>query len=365
MGSDANHVMKMIQDAVLKICSQHVQFENSLEIDGIICLSPGSAIPDIVVKMHRTVLQSKTVHRQISAEPSQPMGATPPNPAEYNYTDYTPHPRLQQIQMSSTPSCSLKAESNFMENSGGDDMFPDGLDTAEESHKQSSSTATKRKCDTKIKQETIPTKQVKSEPIEEESDTITIEDNSNDDTFHNTRDNSDTFERNVDQSKFREETNSSTFNQSKYVSESNPAAYQQSMGGSADTNTYASQGEMLSPEFQIWSPDISSPLQQRKKSLKNTETLEIVYSEDNMEKMFRCPTCLKSFKDRSNCKQHLLIHTGVKPYTCDVCGKAFNKSQNLKTHQKRHYIGANIPPVSTDTSYMSTDTNEMSSAGTI
>ncbi|CAH1777374.1 unnamed protein product [Owenia fusiformis] len=50
-------VTKLIQDAILDICTQHVSFEKSLDIDAIVCLSTASR-GDIVVKMHRTVMQN-------------------------------------------------------------------------------------------------------------------------------------------------------------------------------------------------------------------------------------------------------------------------------------------------------------------
>ncbi|CAH1778278.1 unnamed protein product, partial [Owenia fusiformis] len=45
-----------------KLCSQRVKFERALEIDGIICVNAGNDSPEIVVKMHRTVV--KPEHKQ-------------------------------------------------------------------------------------------------------------------------------------------------------------------------------------------------------------------------------------------------------------------------------------------------------------
>ncbi|CAH1777116.1 unnamed protein product [Owenia fusiformis] len=48
---------QLVQDAVLKLCTQHITFDTQLEIDGIICVSPGEMVPEIVIKMHRTIMK--------------------------------------------------------------------------------------------------------------------------------------------------------------------------------------------------------------------------------------------------------------------------------------------------------------------
>ncbi|CAH1778343.1 unnamed protein product, partial [Owenia fusiformis] len=61
MGSTNAMLTQLIQDAVLKLCTQNVVFNKSLEIDGIICVSPGDEAKEIVVKMHRTIMKPNPV----------------------------------------------------------------------------------------------------------------------------------------------------------------------------------------------------------------------------------------------------------------------------------------------------------------
>ncbi|CAH1777111.1 unnamed protein product [Owenia fusiformis] len=57
MVSSTDVLTQLIQDAVLKLCTQNIVFNTSLEIDGIICVSPGEKEREIVVKMHRTIMK--------------------------------------------------------------------------------------------------------------------------------------------------------------------------------------------------------------------------------------------------------------------------------------------------------------------
>ncbi|CAH1776763.1 unnamed protein product [Owenia fusiformis] len=59
---------QLIQDAVLKLCTQNVEFDESLEIDGIICITHSQIAPEIVVKMHRTIM--KPEEPPVQSDPS-------------------------------------------------------------------------------------------------------------------------------------------------------------------------------------------------------------------------------------------------------------------------------------------------------
>lgn len=54
------------------------------------------------------------------------------------------------------------------------------------------------------------------------------------------------------------------------------------------------------------------------------------------EKPFKCNQCEKRFIAKPQLKQHLLVHSGLKPFVCSVCAKAFNNLYNLQVHERIH-----------------------------
>ncbi|EEZ97367.1 zinc finger protein 98 [Tribolium castaneum] len=54
------------------------------------------------------------------------------------------------------------------------------------------------------------------------------------------------------------------------------------------------------------------------------------------EKPYQCNQCEKRFIAKPQLRQHLLVHSGVKPYVCSVCAKAFNNLYNLQVHERIH-----------------------------
>lgn len=51
---------------------------------------------------------------------------------------------------------------------------------------------------------------------------------------------------------------------------------------------------------------------------------------------FECAICLKIFKRKPYLVEHLMSHTGEKPFKCEVCGVNFRRHSNLIRHIKSH-----------------------------
>uniref|UniRef100_G1Q447 Zinc finger and BTB domain containing 10 n=1 Tax=Myotis lucifugus TaxID=59463 RepID=G1Q447_MYOLU len=65
------------------------------------------------------------------------------------------------------------------------------------------------------------------------------------------------------------------------------------------------------------------------------ETLENGESSLNMNRL-KCPHCTYVAKCRRKLKRHLLIHTGVRPFSCEICGKLFTRREHVKRHSLVH-----------------------------
>ncbi|XP_069775708.1 zinc finger and BTB domain-containing protein 12-like [Narcine bancroftii] len=53
-------------------------------------------------------------------------------------------------------------------------------------------------------------------------------------------------------------------------------------------------------------------------------------------KVFSCPRCGKTFRQRVNLTRHGHVHAGLKPYRCLTCGKTFTQNRSLKDHMNLH-----------------------------
>lgn len=51
---------------------------------------------------------------------------------------------------------------------------------------------------------------------------------------------------------------------------------------------------------------------------------------------FKCTYCWKAFPRAWHLKNHIRIHTGVRPFVCQFCRKGFTQLGNLNTHLKIH-----------------------------
>ncbi|KAK3913310.1 Zinc finger protein 551, partial [Frankliniella fusca] len=68
---------------------------------------------------------------------------------------------------------------------------------------------------------------------------------------------------------------------------------------------------------------------------KNTDAKSLKL--EKMELEYQHEGCGKSFRDNTNLRRHMKIHTGEKPYQCDICQQDFREPHHLARHMNKKH----------------------------
>lgn len=60
------------------------------------------------------------------------------------------------------------------------------------------------------------------------------------------------------------------------------------------------------------------------------------------ERPFKCHICQKAFKQSSDLKKHINLHTGANQFKCEECNMEFRRADALRKHKLGHKMG-NMP----------------------
>ena len=60
------------------------------------------------------------------------------------------------------------------------------------------------------------------------------------------------------------------------------------------------------------------------------------------ERPFKCHICEKAFKQSSDLKKHINLHTGANQFKCEECNMEFRRADALRKHKLGHKMG-NMP----------------------
>lgn len=75
------------------------------------------------------------------------------------------------------------------------------------------------------------------------------------------------------------------------------------------------------------------PQSSEKEKSEKVQGLKVNKDGGVFKKLYRCPSCLRGFRKKSNCKRHIeIIHLNRRKFKCNVCEKSFSTKQNLLCH---------------------------------
>ena len=77
------------------------------------------------------------------------------------------------------------------------------------------------------------------------------------------------------------------------------------------------------------------------KTFRDASTLKRHLLTHSDERPYKCDECDKAFRRKDHLQEHVIVHKLVRPYSCQTCGKSFSRKNGLKTHMIRttHLLG--------------------------
>nr|XP_042899137.1 gastrula zinc finger protein XlCGF7.1 [Parasteatoda tepidariorum] len=72
-------------------------------------------------------------------------------------------------------------------------------------------------------------------------------------------------------------------------------------------------------------------------NLRRSRRFHMPETEDQLHKRHRCKFCPYSTDVSTHLTDHELIHIGVRPYSCSICGRGFTQKSNMKQHTLIHF----------------------------
>ncbi|XP_029643971.1 zinc finger protein 433-like [Octopus sinensis] len=282
-------VERLLRQSILTLCRETISYQHSLEVDGIVCITPENENQQIVIKVHEQI---------------QKTGSGPEN----SFIKYeTPRSFAKSYDPLCTPESlcsSYSSKDNARESKFGDNKVDhkaiiNGHSSIRESADVGQST------DHSSSQQNMP---ISSKARDKGKMCIS---SSNSSSF---------IQENLDESGLNRSV--------------------------ASSNTSLTMGNQLNTPNSLcdYSPNLMLNMSSNSYTPIPCKRCDIVlpdahtFEKHNLAEhsVFTCNICYRTFTARNNLKRHIRLHTGYKPYTCNICSSSFTRKDDLKFHLLKH-----------------------------
>ncbi|CAH1776928.1 unnamed protein product [Owenia fusiformis] len=372
MGSTNAMLTQIIQDAILKLCTQNIIFHKSLEIDGIICISHSEEDKDMVIKMHRTIVkpENSNTHwndsslHNIHVQNTPLVYAKSPRITE-NVQHYEP-PKVNLIPIATAEIPGGQVANAAKLTIKGNVVNDIKEETSEKTQLKKSSKDNKRPISESSTTHS-PNKQPRLDddpqsspnappPLAEDSIVNVKREVEEEITLDYDNGAVDGAEEGQDEPSWLDSTPlkispsgaaSSTVQAAKTIKpgEALPSWYwmQGEVSSIADSLTQdpaslsnrRQQSETSSYEHHLSSTQtFNDPIISFNESMNKTSTSTKQVKE---KKKVSCHICLKQFGKNQHLGYHMNIHTGERPFVCDICKESFGHPYKLSKHKAKFH----------------------------
>lgn len=288
-------VSQLLLESLLKLCSENIPCEEKLEIDGIICISPGDATKQIVIKVHEILDRQKSWKREHGVAQLAPEGST--DLLDIRDGDHTEVPVVSQL------GTLLQQDLDYFDKANYKPSYESKPSSDCEDDKDSSQHTSIRPSS-----QIVPFTKKKGR---------------------------NRFKKHFSKELLRLANGRQALDSYEYqISVDQPTVIEDQLGMTTGLDSDKHRFIKSEEEGRSIFCRICHKYFDRYAALQTHNT--------EVHKRWTCKQCYSTFSMRCNLRRHERLHAGHKPHPCRVCDKAFSRKGDLRIHEMKHEAAGEI-----------------------